>query len=316
MNETRINIVCATDDKYVPYCGVMLTSLFENNKDGNVDVYIMIDKPLQERNREKFAELANRYGTNISYCVVDKQFLENFPLKGDGVDHWSIVTYYRLYAAELLPETVDKVLYLDCDIIVDDSLRELFDMDWDGIAAGVVPDMCTEWTGYYERLGYDRSKGYFNAGVMLMNLDYWRKHGTGQQCLDWLADNYDKVFNNDQDVLNVVLADKKKTLPITYNYQIQLRMPYFFNTFSKGLKEEVLKTRHPVIIHYAAELKPWMAYYYSYPFNDVWHKYKKMSLWKSMSDALPAQRKPIAFVRRYILWPLGIKLKKPNFVNE
>ena len=315
MNKTKINIVCATDDKYVPYCGVMLTSLFENNKDSQVDVYIMIDKPLQERNREKFAELANIYGTSISYCVVDKRFLENFPLKGDGVDHWSIVTYYRLYAAELLPETVDKVLYLDCDIIVDGSLRELFGMDWDGIAAGAVPDMCTEWTEYYERLGYDRSKGYFNAGVVLINLDYWRKNHTGQQCLDWLANNYDKVFNNDQDVLNVVLADKKKTLSVTYNYQIQLRMPHFFNTFSKNLKEEVLKTEHPVIIHYAAELKPWMAYYYSYPFNDVWHKYKKMSLWKNMSDALPEQRKVVACLKRYVLWPLGIKLKKPVVVH-
>ena len=315
MNKATINIVCATDDKYVPYCGVMLTSLFENNKDSQVDVYIMIDKPLQERNREKFAELANRYGASISYCVVDKRFLENFPLKGDGVDHQSIVTDDRLYAAELLPETVDKVLYLDCDIIVDGSLRELFGMDWDGIAAGAVPDMCTEWTEYYERLGYDKSKGYFNAGVVLINLDYWRKNHTGQQCLDWLANNYDKVFNNDQDVLNVVLADKKKTLSVTYNYQIQLRMPHFFNTFSKNLKKDVLKTEHPVIIHYAAELKPWMAYYYSYPFNDVWHKYKKMSLWKNMSDALPEQRKVVACLKRYVLWPLGIKLKKPVVVH-
>lgn len=316
MNETVINIVCATDDKYVPYCGVMLTSVFENNKDRRVDVYVMIDKPLQERNQDRFAKLASRYGARISYCVVDKRFLERFPLKGDGIDHWSIVTYYRLYASELLPRSVDKVLYLDCDIIVDGSLKGLFDMNWDGVAAGVVPDMSTEWMEFYQRLGYDSSKGYFNAGVVLMNLDYWRKHNTGQQCLDWLANNYERVFNNDQDVLNVVLADKKKILPVTYNYQIQLRMPYFFNTFSKELKKDVLNTKHPVIIHYAAELKPWMAYYYSYPFNDVWHKYKKMSLWKNMSDALPAQRKPIAFVKRYILWPLGIKLKKPSIVND
>ena len=316
MNETRINIVCATDDKYVPYCGVMLTSLFENNKDGQVEVYIMIGKPLQEQNQKKIAALADKYGARISYCVVDNQFLEQFPIKRDSIDRWSIAIYYRLFAAELLPNTVDKVLYLDCDIIIDGSIKELFDMDWEGMAVGAVPDMCTEWSEYYERLAYDRSKGYFNSGVVLMNLDYWRDHNVGQRCFNWLADNYDKVINPDQDAMNVVLADKKKTLPVTYNYQIQVRMPYFFNSFSKELKEDVLNTKHPVIIHYAAELKPWMAYYYSYPYNDVWHKYKRMSLWKDISDALPAKRKPIAFIKRYILWPLGIKLKKPSFVNE
>lgn len=314
-NRTKINIVCATDDKYVPYCGVMLTSLFENNKDCHVDVFIMIGKPLQEQNQEKFAELAKQYNTNISYCVVDKRSLDKYPIKSENINRWSIAIYYRLYAEELLPKTIDKVLYLDCDTIVNSSLKELFDMDWDGIAVGAVPDMCTEWNEFYERLGYDKLKGYFNSGVLLMNLDYWRKHNIGQQCLIWLADNYDIVVNPDQDVLNAVLADKKKTLPVTYNYQIQLRMPYFFYTFSEALKEEILQTRHPIIIHYASELKPWMAYYYSFPFNDVWHKYKKISLWKAMPDALPAKRKAIAFFKRYILWPLGFKLKKPSLVN-
>ena len=309
------HLTCSTDDNYVQHCMAMLCSLFENNKDCQVDVYILIGNPLQKCNQEKLAALAKQYGTSISYCFVDYRFLEKFPIKRENINRWSIAIYYRLYAEELLPKTVDKVLYLDCDTIVDSSLKELFDMDWDGIAVGVVPDMCTEWNEFYERLGYNKEKGYFNSGVVLMNLDYWRKHNIGQQCLSWLADNYDMVVNPDQDVLNVVLADKKKALPVTYNYQIQLRMPYFFDTFSDTLKEEILKTQHPVIIHYADELKPWMAYYYSYPFNDVWHKYKKISLWKDMPDALPAKRKAIAFVKRYILWPLGIKLKKPVLVN-
>lgn len=314
-NKTKINIVCATDDRYAPYCGVMLTSLFENNKDSQVEVYIMIGKPLQEQNQVKFVELAKQYGTKITYCVVNTRFLEQLPINKENINRWSIAIYYRLYAEELLPSTIDKVLYLDCDTIVNSSLKELFDMDWDGIAVGAVPDMCTEWTEFYDRLGYDNMKGYFNSGVVLMNLDYWRKHNIGQQCLRWLANHYDILVNPDQDVLNVVLADKKLTLPVTYNYQIQLRMPYFFDTFSEALKEEILKTDHPIIIHFTSELKPWMAYYYSYPFNDIWHKYKKISLWKDMPDDLPPKRKVIAFMKRYILWPLGINLKKPVLVD-
>ena len=167
-----INIVCATDDKYVPYCGVMLTSLFENNKEREVNVYIMIDKPLSNDGAAKLALLGNKYGQQIHYCRVDSTFFDKYPIRGEDKKHLSIVTYYRLFAEELLPTTIRQVLYLDCDIIVDGSIGELFDLDWNNIAIGTIPDMCTDWDEYYNRLGYDKRDGYFNAGVVLINLDH------------------------------------------------------------------------------------------------------------------------------------------------
>ena len=316
MGKSKIAIVCATDDNYAPFCGIMLTSVFENNRDRDVTAYILMDKPLQERQQKRFKQLSDQYGAGIEFVMVDKSFFEKFPLKGDAknIKHWSIVTYYRLYAEELLPKDVDKVLYLDCDIIVNRPIGELFDMDWDGYAVGAVSDMCTEWQEYYDRLEYDRSKGYFNAGVLFMNLDYWRKHEIGRKCVDYLASNYDRIFNNDQDVLNVITRDCKRELPVSYNYQMQLRMPYFFKTFSEEMKKNVVETRSPHIIHYAAELKPWMTKYYFYPFNAEWHKFKKLSPWKDIKDQLPKDRSFIGFVKRYILWPLGIKAKTPVMI--
>lgn len=316
MSDSRIAIVCATDDNYAPYCGVMLTSVLENNKDREVSAYILIDKPLQEIQQKRFKQLSDKYSARIEFVLVDKSFFEKFPIKGDekNVKHWSIVTYYRLYAEELLPKDVDKVLYLDCDIIVNRPLGELFDMDWEEYAVGAVPDMCTEWKEYYDRLGYDRSKGYFNAGVLFMNLEYWRTHGIGQKCVDFLANNYDRIFNNDQDVLNVITKDCKRNLPVSYNYQMQLRMPYFFNTFGEEMKKDVVETNSPHIIHYAAELKPWMTKYYFYPFNEEWHKFKKLSPWRDIRDQLPKERRFVGFIKRYFLWPLGIMVKKPTMV--
>ena len=311
-----IQIVCATDDNYAPYCGVMLTSVFENNKDREVSAYILVDKSLQEKQQRRFKKLSEKYGVEITFVLVDKSFFEQFPLKGDSINikHWSIVTYYRLYVEDLLPKDVNKVLYLDCDIIVDRSLGELFDMDWDGYSVGAIPDMCTEWQEYYDRLGYDRSYGYFNAGVLFMNLDYWRTHSIGQKCIDFLSSNYDRIFNNDQDVLNVITRDSKRTLPVSYNYQMQLCMPYFFNTFNENMKKDVLETKSPNIIHYAAELKPWMTKYYFHPFNKEWHKYKKLSPWKHINDKLPEKRSFNGFIKRYILWPIGIMVKRPEMV--
>lgn len=313
-NMNPINIVCATDNKYVPYCGVMLTSLFENNKEREVNVYIMIDKPLSMKGTEQLSRLEKQYGQHIHYCMVDSSFFDKYPIRGEDKKHLSIVTYYRLFAEELLPKEVKQVLYLDCDIIVDSAIGELFDMDWTDIAIGTVPDMCTEWDDYYNRLGYDKSMGYFNAGVALMNLEYWRKHHMAKQCFEYLVNNYEKLDNNDQDVLNVVMKDLKRNLPVTYNYQIQLRMPYFYNTFSKEMQEDVRNTTSPKIIHYAAELKPWMAYYYSYPFYSTWQKYKRLSPWKNMHDQLPKTRKLVAWAKRYLIWPFGVWLKKPELI--
>lgn len=314
MNSNPINIVCATDDNYAPYCGVMLTSVFENNKGRELNAYVLIDKPLSEVNQKKLGWLTQSYQAKINYCLVDNQVFSKFPLRGFGAERgqWSMVTYYRLFAEELLPKDVEKVLYLDCDIIVDGSLGELFDAVWNDVAVGVVTDMSYNQKEFYERLQYEEEKGYFNAGVVFINLDYWREHGIGQQCMDYLENHYDRIWNNDQDVLNVVLRDKKLTLPVRYNFQVQFLMSYFYPTYSPQLQEDIKETTQPIIIHYAAELKPWMAYYYSFPFYRTWQKYKKLSPWHRMPEQLPKSRRFAAFIRRYVFWPLGLRLKDPG----
>lgn len=311
-----INIVCATDEKYVPYCGVMITSAFENNKEREVNVYILIDKSLSIKSIRRFRLLEKKYQQKIYFCKVDGTFFEKYPIKGGELRKLSIVTYYRIYAPILLPNEVNLVLYLDCDVVVNGAIGELFDIDWSDTSVGVVPDMCTEWQEFYDRLEYKKAYGYFNAGVVLINLKYWRKHNVMQMCLDYLKNNYDKVDNNDQDVMNVVLKETKRQLHVTFNFQVQLLMPYFYNTFSEEMKNEIKDVKTPRIIHYAAELKPWMAYYYSYPFYSLWKKYKKLSPWFFMLEQLPEKRKIIAFVKRYIIWPFGLFLKKPQVIDK
>ena len=298
--ENPINIVCATDDNYAPYCGVMLTSVFVNNKDRAITAYILIDKPLSFGNQAKMAQLARQYGQTIEYRLVDNSLFEKYPLRGFGAQsgQWSVVTYYRLLAEDILPLEVKQVLYLDCDIVVDGLLSQLFDADWSNQAVGVVTDMSYNQKEFYERLQYDETSGYFNAGVVFMNLEYWREHGIGKQCMEFLQNHYDRIWNNDQDVLNVILRDKKVTLPVRYNFQIQFLMSYFYPTYSLELQTDIKETKQPVIIHYASALKPWMAYYYSYPFYKIWQQYKSVSPWHGMYDRLPKTRKIVALCKR------------------
>ena len=306
--DNKISIVCSTDDNYAPYCGIMLTSVFENNRDQEVDAYILTDRQLQAKNQRRFERLSEKYGADIKFVMVDKSFFDKFPVM---VDHLSVAAYYRLCAGDLMPKDVSKVLYLDCDIIVERPIGELFDMEWDGYAVGAVQDISSGQPSIFEGLGYDVCKGYFNSGSLFMNLDYWRAHDIGQLCLDYLASNKDHLHFADQCVLNGVVWNCKKNLPVTYNFQIQFRDPWFFNTLTEEIKKDVLKTDSPHIIHYTGNLKPWMICYYAFPYNKEWHKYKRKSPWRFMMDKLPKEKPFRTFVKRYFLWPLGIMVHGP-----
>ena len=131
-----------------------------------------------------------------------------------------------------------------------------------------------------------------------------------------LNNYYAIIENNDQDVLNVVMRAQKRMLPIKWNYQTLFLIPYCFDTFSEQMKQEVLNEKAPIIIHYASEMKPWMAYYYSYPFYSLWRKYKKLSPWRYMPEKLPKKFKLVALIKRYLFWPLGLWLKRPDIVKE
>lgn len=302
-----INILCATDDNYVPYCGIMLTSVFDSNKDTPVNAYILIDKELSFASDKKLQKLAKKYNNKIYYCMVDNSFLEKFPIK--GMNYWSIATYYRLYATDLLPKSVHRILYLDCDIVVDNPIDYLWKIDMNNTAVGSVPDIF-DYSGHFQnRLRYPKEAGYFNAGVLLINVDYWREHSIGKKCLDYLANNYEIIEANDQDVLNAVLWDKKITLPLRYNYQIQYLKHNFYNALVQ-YKDEIDSTKKsPTIIHYAAPQKPWSTLYYKMPYKQIWRKYKWISPWWYILPKLSKHKTVNYFIKRFFLWPLGIKWK-------
>ena len=312
MKET-INILCAADNKYIPYCGIMLTSVFENNKDADVHAYVLIDEPLSKKNRVKMDCLANRYKQTIHFVTVDNSMLQQYPTK--DMPYWSIAMYYRLFAADLLPN-IDKILYFDCDIIVTGSLKGLYNIDLKDKAVTAAEDIFTYTDIRQNTLGYPVNAGYFNSGVLLMNLTFWRKHNICRQCFHFLSQNYDKLSANDQDVLNAVLWDKRERLPLIYNYQLQFLSKYFFDLQNDEMRKEVLDSySKAVVIHYAYAIKPWSILFYKKPFFKEWEYYKNISPWAHIRRTLP-DRKPINnIIKRFIMWPLGLMKYDSGFIK-
>lgn len=132
-----MNIAVSINEKYIPYAYVTLTSLFENNSKEHINVYVLYGQK-EGRVLHTFDKLADKYGQNIYYLEMNQAvFGDKLPRN----DTWTVEIYYRLALPEVLPEKIDRVLYLDVDIIVTDSLQELYDMDLQGKSIGACKDM-------------------------------------------------------------------------------------------------------------------------------------------------------------------------------
>ena len=282
-NLERINILCATDNNYAPYCGIMLTSLFESNRDCLFDVFVFIDGCLSDINKKKFKKLEQKYACIVNIMTIDDRLLENCPINNQkNVDNHSWVskpTYYRLLAADLLPEEVKKVLYLDCDIAVVGDIKPLWNVDLTGKAIAGVTD-CDEGKNR-DRLGIPSCFTYFNAGVALYNLDYWRKNLLSDRFFEYIRKNEAELLLMDQDVVNGVLHDKMQLVPERYNFQVAFFAKGYWRIYSEAFRSTLLSENKVVtIVHYVGEIKPWDYRYYGSPYYAVWNKFRKRSLWK------------------------------------
>ena len=267
-----MDIILACDDKFVPFCSVVISSTLRHNK--NVNFYIFTEG-LTEKNQCLLQQLAEGKSGTLSVKVVDKDIIKSFPLpKGEGLSHISVATYFRLFSSELLPE-LDKAIYLDCDILVRGSLEDLWNIDMrdNYLAAVYHPNSLSINNGAFNRLGIPVSQGYFNAGVLLMNLKKWKEDGIYQKCLDFIRDNYACIRNHDQDVLNAVCGKRTLILPCKWNMlSLFYTVRFWYQTndpYNKLYQSELINAAgvidESVVVHFAARPKPW-EWYCTHPF--------------------------------------------------
>lgn len=294
-----INILCATDDSYAPYCGIMLTSLFESNKDCRFEVYVFVDGNLSEENKRRYGRLGIKYGNEIALMSMDEDLVQGFPLKENT--YVTLATYYRLFAARVLPETVHKVIYLDGDIAVVGNIRPLWDVDIEGMAIAGVRGPRPSYNDVCEYLGYSGSHGYFNAGVLLLNLDYWRAHATEEKVIKFIEKYRGNLPMMDQDALNGALCDEKMMLPDRYNYMTMCCLKKNWEGYSEERRQMwVEEGRNKVIVHYLGRVKPWDYLHYGGPFYFEWEKYRRKSLWRDCRNTKPFIKYAKHLVKRYL----------------
>ena len=232
-----INICISSDDNYSQYAGVVIASILANAKDSDNLYFYILDGKIRKENKDKILTLKSIKDCEISFVDIDEK---KFELYKDIAthDYVSIATYYRLKLGELLPD-IDKIIYLDCDTIVNTSLSDLFNTNIDdSYAAGVLDARVKHKKKWL-------NTNYINAGVLLLNLKKIREDKIEEKYLEYTKNNPDIIQTGDQDIINFVLNNKIKILPDEWNVQVS------------NFNNRTCYTRYPKIIHYIGRQKPW-----------------------------------------------------------
>lgn len=273
--ENIINVALITDNNYIIPTIVTIQSIINNiNSNKKYDIFILCDN-VDIANKNLILRLVNN-NVKINIVDVDKKIFSEF--EKDTKDIYMVANTSALIKF-LLPKlfkNLDKILYLDGDIIVNCDISEIYDIDLkDNFVAAVrdLPQVLLE----PQLIGADISgHDYFNSGVMLLNLSKMRKENTYKKLIQIKKERKDDNLM-DQNVFNVAFKDKVCQLDLSYNvcycnYKSTKRLKYeklkkFYKEDYSTLEKIQKKAK---IIHYSSFFKPWV--YYDTPLAEIWTK--------------------------------------------
>ena len=267
----KTNVLVTLDEGYLHPLTVMLRSLLDNNQ-CEIDVYVM-NSSLGENHLERVRRGVELYcGTEDTKRMqlidvkVDRAMLKDAPI----TDRYPQEMYYRIFAAKFLPEELDRVLYLDPDMVIINPLGGLYCMglgdDWFAAASHVGPvlEKINEL-----RLQSEEPGPYINSGVMLMNLEELRKHQDIHQVFDYIEKMKDALILPDQDVISALYGGKIREID-HYRYNMTeriLRLQQLPGVAGlqtlQGMDPVDVKwiCKNSCVIHYIGKNKPWKERY-------------------------------------------------------
>ena len=263
MMSLPIHIAFCVNDDYAQYIMVTIKGLLENNNDPVV-IHVLSDY-ISEKNVCRLKGLVASYPfAELNVVIVDDSKLRGLK------NTWTIYTWYRVLLPDILDEDVHRVLYLDADVLVAGSIGPLFRLDMTDKAIAGTVDFQSKDIRTYQRCGYEPEKEYVCAGVLLMNLDYWRAYDVASQVVRWGRENNDRIQFPDQDSINYICRDAKILLPLKYDIVDGFFYDdYYYQNYPQELRECI---ESPAIIHYAGQA-PWVVELSNHVLQDEWETY-------------------------------------------
>jgi lipopolysaccharide biosynthesis glycosyltransferase len=272
-DKERISVLFCCDPGYYQHLAVALVSLLENNRNNTLDIHLISSgkDPMKEAWLSASTSRYHNFNLNTYYFNIEdlNKWHTSYHIKGEA--------YIRLFAPSILPKSLEKILYLDVDLIVIDDLSDLWKTDLGNYALAAAPDPF----GASRRgpLGIPNDACYVNSGVLLLNLAKWRSDNLSARLADYIEREGSNLLFHDQDAINAVLHPAIKSLSYRWNYQAKmLRLPRFTPLADLAAIREA--GRSPAIIHYTSARKPWL-FVMAMPAKRLYRRYLAMTEWRS-----------------------------------
>lgn len=291
---STLHLACAADEKYLPHCGAMLHSVFATTTGVDIVVHFTHFADFPPEKLAALSAFVSEEGAQLNPLRIDDEAIAGLP----STKALPAVVWQRVLLPRLLPN-LDKLLYLDSDLIALGSVKPLWDLDIsDYYVAAVSNPMHEEMAGWPEKIGLPNSAAYFNSGVMLMNLALLRDHGCVEKMVRHGFEHPDLVHWGDQCAMNVVLHTRRYELHPKWN------MMNNFLTYRQGRElfpESTLAEAFadPQIIHFEGHLqgKPWH-YRSEHPHRAAYLMHRRQTPWPLLS--LEGQN-TVNFVKKHLV---------------
>lgn len=248
----RMQIMFCCNPGYFQHLAVAMRSLLENNAVHPLGVTVVttqFDAAAEARVRRSVEGVHPDFF--LRFVCQSMEAWSHFFID----QHVTLETYLRLMAVHVLPPEVERVLYLDADLVVVGDLAELWRTDLQDMALAAVPD---PWGQFRKAdLGIPPHAAYVNAGVTLMNLDYWRRHDVAERLVAFIEARGSGLMFHDQDAINAVLHDAIR--PVDFRWNFQARMYKIDPRDPAAPPRAAVRAAMPqaAIIHYNGRQKPW-----------------------------------------------------------
>lgn len=294
-----INIVLCSDENYAAYSATVMVSALENTSCKEEFNFYLLTTGLTEETQKKLKNTIEKYGAKLTILNVNTSDFSSLNIE---LGRFGIGTLLRLYMHRYLPKEINKVIYLDCDLVILGDLKILWEKQLNGLAVGAVTDLCSP-KSYSER-----QNNYFNAGVLLVDLDLWIQKNIGDEALNYLTSPSTKAKYLDQDALNYVLKGKWRPLELSWNFQ-----PASYTAYEKDYdylisrKEELYDSiKKPSIVHFIGPIKPWHAKCV-HPLQELFIEFSEKTPWPIKLKTL---RTELSLLKRVKLFVKKSKMKR------
>lgn len=299
--EKVVTVACAANAAYAMPLAVMLRSAARNLADGWALHAYVVDDGLGDSNRDLILRSLPE-NTSARWLGPARMNLDELPLWG----RMPVTTYYKMMIAEMLPKDVSHVVWLDCDMLVLNDLVELVSRGSGEHTLAVQDSLVPKVTSRFGvagsgDMGLDSDSEYFNAGLMVIDAEQWRKDRVAGRALEYLRAYGERVYFWDQEALNAVLAGKWKSLPAEWNWSANNDRLASGSMDSNG-------RRLPFIIHFNGNIKPWT----------VLNSERSTKLWLTYLDETPWKGwRPPRTARGLLLsWYATSRLRRVTYPAE